>query len=575
VISAVNIEGAITTIAWNIVTGASYFEIDVQLDGGEWTQESQTYPTSPATWGGLGEGSRKYRIRACNVDNVCSENSPESDAVVTESDNGSEVQGSIYYFLNPNWVGAVASFYAYEDNTVVSVEGVEYTLNKGQGASHTVQAQGSKIFANKAFSIGTDGLILDMPVPAEFLGQDFAGFMYYPAQKLHFLSPNADAEVAITTYGRAPQILTLSLQAGQVTNFEWPRGSRRISIHSEEAIVVSTSNDRYSGMSYSVPPVENELWGIVSRGVYVLSTVYGSDVIASDSLGEAASFILNVNQYKRLTNLSGSQGIGPALHLSGSQSIAAFQFQDGDTRESSAFWPSKYFATDYILPVGTQYAAMVCNQANTSITLYSNTGEVLDSSQCESDGAIPGKSYFGSEINGVNIAAGSRIVASKPIYLMYEVAATDAETNLLGYNHQIAALVSISYPGSGEGDITTSTDEFIASATPTASNEGNIQTVEFSLNGIDWFEATLVDGSYQYDFGNLPGGTYYLSIRITGTDNSVSILTLEVEVVIAPVELEYQYDALGRLIKVTDPTNGNRDYDYDAAGNRTKVGIEQ
>lgn len=35
--------------------------------------------------------------------------------------------------------------------------------------------------------------------------------------------------------------------------------------------------------------------------------------------------------------------------------------------------------------------------------------------------------------------------------------------------------------------------------------------------------------------------------------------------------LKYHYDSLGRLTFVEDPTNGNRDYDYDAAGNRLLV----
>jgi hypothetical protein len=33
----------------------------------------------------------------------------------------------------------------------------------------------------------------------------------------------------------------------------------------------------------------------------------------------------------------------------------------------------------------------------------------------------------------------------------------------------------------------------------------------------------------------------------------------------------YTYDALGRLTFVTDPVNGNRDYDYDKVGNRLLV----
>ena len=35
--------------------------------------------------------------------------------------------------------------------------------------------------------------------------------------------------------------------------------------------------------------------------------------------------------------------------------------------------------------------------------------------------------------------------------------------------------------------------------------------------------------------------------------------------------IKYNYDALGRVTFVEDATNGNRDYDYDAAGNRVLV----
>ncbi len=39
------------------------------------------------------------------------------------------------------------------------------------------------------------------------------------------------------------------------------------------------------------------------------------------------------------------------------------------------------------------------------------------------------------------------------------------------------------------------------------------------------------------------------------------------------VTIEYTYDALGRLTYVTDPANGDVNYDYDKAGNRTLVEI--
>lgn len=47
------------------------------------------------------------------------------------------------------------------------------------------------------------------------------------------------------------------------------------------------------------------------------------------------------------------------------------------------------------------------------------------------------------------------------------------------------------------------------------------------------------------------------------------------EIPFTPIEiqLQYEYDELGRLTDVKDPQNGDRDYQYDAAGNRTSVNV--
>ena len=41
----------------------------------------------------------------------------------------------------------------------------------------------------------------------------------------------------------------------------------------------------------------------------------------------------------------------------------------------------------------------------------------------------------------------------------------------------------------------------------------------------------------------------------------------------AATTIIYTYDALGRLTFVSDPSNGNRDFDYDKAGNRLLVSV--
>ncbi|PKH88496.1 hypothetical protein CXF79_06050 [Colwellia sp. Bg11-28] len=56
------------------------------------------------------------------------------------------------------------------------------------------------------------------------------------------------------------------------------------------------------------------------------------------------------------------------------------------------------------------------------------------------------------------------------------------------------------------------------------------------------------------------GGSYLL-------DGSASFAVMQ-----GTPEITYKYDALGRLIKVTDSMNGDRDYDFDPAGNRKEVG---
>lgn len=62
-------------------------------------------------------------------------------------------------------------------------------------------------------------------------------------------------------------------------------------------------------------------------------------------------------------------------------------------------------------------------------------------------------------------------------------------------------------------------------------------------------------------------------LRISLASVLLHLAFLSNNILAAPQQLDYTYDDLGRLTFVEDRVNGNRDYDYDAAGNRCTVAI--
>jgi hypothetical protein len=59
----------------------------------------------------------------------------------------------------------------------------------------------------------------------------------------------------------------------------------------------------------------------------------------------------------------------------------------------------------------------------------------LDSRSCNAEGNYPGKTYFGSAVNGVVGAQREAYLESdKPIHVIYEVSNSQDEHNLMGTN---------------------------------------------------------------------------------------------------------------------------------------------
>ena len=474
-----------------------------------------------------------YKVIGCLVEPVsgttlCEDVAEYSDEYPVTID--AETDG--YYFLNSRWVGKSATVVGLLDNTNINVGGVSHNISIGETLSYSVQTQGEKVAGDKPFSIGTATNGLDMPVHSSFIGTQFVIPQIRYSHYYYLLSPKQNTTASITV---GISTATVNLVAGQV--YRYSAGSSRVDagiIRADVPILVSHSSTTTND-PYPVPPVATKLWGVRTTNAYVGASQNNTSVQVWASNGAQQTITLNAGDYKEVTvGLETSEGRGSAIHLISDKPIGAIQLADSDGVETTAFLTQNSFATHYIIPVATQYVAMVCNTPNTVIALQDANGNEIDSAVCDSDGTAPGKAYFGSATDGNNIAAGAKIMASQPIYLIYETAVTSDEHNLLGYTPP--KLIDIDYPGSGEGETTHTTAPFIATATPIQGNESAIQKVEFSLNGTDWFSALLVDGVYQYDFGTLDAGDYVLFTQVTLTNNEITTLSQGIEVVKAATE---------------------------------------
>lgn len=105
------------------------------------------------------------------------------------------------------------------------------------------------------------------------------------------------------------------------------------------------------------------------------------------------------------------------------------------------------------------------------------------------------------------------------------------------------------------------------------SNEVPINTTAALQGNIS---VTRTNGVYTYKFYYCPSGATNCGLWGASTTTvtiSSSASSASASVPADPKTTRYTYDELGRLVKVEDGQNGNRNYNYDAAGNRTNVTV--
>jgi YD repeat-containing protein len=86
-----------------------------------------------------------------------------------------------------------------------------------------------------------------------------------------------------------------------------------------------------------------------------------------------------------------------------------------------------------------------------------------------------------------------------------------------------------------------------------------------------WTKQSLDLDAFKTIFGSF-NTVRFVAIAKGGYRGDIAIDLVNFEISTSTT-ISYRYDALGRLVCVVDPTNGEREYQYDAAGNRENVSI--
>lgn len=126
--------------------------------------------------------------------------------------------------------------------------------------------------------------------------------------------------------------------------------------------------------------------------------------------------------------------------------------------------------------------------------------------------------------------------------------------------------------------VTDTTAPYEVNWTPTTAGDYLIQAVADGTNGgtkvsalIPFKAGVVVNSSSSSSRSSAPLTSSSSSSRSSSSVALSSSLPSSSSSSVAPKVIRYTYDALGRLTFVEDAQNGNRDYDYDAAGNRLLV----
>lgn len=418
------------------------------------------------------------------------------EASTTNDEHNLLGQKEAYYILNKRFLNYPLEVTSLVDGNRIELGGTLLSLDRDQSGEIPAAdvVRGGELRGTAAFSVGSSADATDTPVPEAFFGTEFVLPHYRYEQTYTFFSPYGDATATVQLGTQTQQV---SVPQGQVVDYDAGSDTTLSGVvHSDRPILVShlagTNAD-----AYPVPPAALELWGVRSNNAMVTAAEDSTFVAVLSSDGQLTTFMLDAGERHDVVGAAASQGRGVGLHVFATHPVAGIQIADGDGTDATAFLSREYLGTRYVVPVATQYIAVVCTEPDTTVALYQGANPPNVQS-CDGDPAYSGKVYFGSATNGANIVAGARLESDKPVYAIYEASATDDERNLLG--HTISEPVRPKQPilNSVSGTTRSATYTLSGTASPGVSvqlylNDALVNTT-VAAGGVFTFDVPLTEG---------------------------------------------------------------------------------
>jgi parallel beta-helix repeat protein len=340
-----------------------------------------------------------------------------------------------YYLLAPETFNGNVAVVSLEPGNLITVGNYSLTLDQYQSASipNARLFSGVAIAGTKAFSLGSDPDATDLLVPAQFAGTSFVVPHVAGQHRYYLMTTNPAGAIATLTIGASSS--NIPLTANSVVEVDGGSDNAVAARITATQDILVAHVGVVSGAvrdAFPVPPAAASVVGLRSQLVTLAASADSTSGTVYASDGTSAGFSLNAGQQVAVTvGTNGTQGQGTMLRVDANNPVMAVQTDDGDGSDATAFWPSSLHTRSVALPVNAQYLAVACTSASVTVTLYRGA-TAPDSQTCSGSSTNPGKVYFGSATNGVNLPAGWYLQASADVYAVYEAAAQDDEHNLLG-----------------------------------------------------------------------------------------------------------------------------------------------